>query len=69
VIFADDRRFRVETPWILGHAVYGGSDAHGHAGAERLAMVRVFGRLDTTLGQAGGSRHDHITSAQHEEIS
>jgi hypothetical protein len=26
-----------------------GADAHGHAGAERLAMARIFDRLDSTL--------------------
>lgn len=43
--------------------------AHGHAGAERLAMARVFDRLDTTLRHVGGSRNDHTTSARHKEIS
>ncbi|MFD9189130.1 hypothetical protein ACFWCA_12990 [Streptomyces phaeochromogenes] len=41
-----------------------GADAHGHAGAERLAMARVFDWLDTTLGHADDSRHHHNTSAQ-----
>ncbi|MFJ2645573.1 alpha/beta hydrolase family protein [Streptomyces sp. NPDC087420] len=42
-----------------------GADAHGHAGAERLAMARVFDWLDTTLGHADDGRPDHTTSAQH----
>lgn len=28
-----------------------GADAHGHAGAERLTMARIFDWLDTTLPQ------------------
>jgi dienelactone hydrolase len=39
-----------------------GADAHGHAGAERLAMARVFDWLDTTLGTTGTQQHLTETS-------
>lgn len=46
-----------------------GADAHGHAGAERLAMARVFDWLDTTLADVHSNRQQRTTSAARQKES
>ena len=40
-----------------------GAEAHGHTGAERLAMARISDRLDTTPG------HTERSSAEQEDLT
>lgn len=44
-----------------------GADAHGHAGAERLAMARIYDWLDITLDRMHGTRRAPTTMKRQKE--